>query len=122
MTVGRVLSWLEAHDYAGISQEDVVEWLYRLDVELWRDVIRVREGGDTVPMPAPYSPDEKETVLLVGVPEDEIYTAYAEYKICLSRGEEEKAADAAALYNARLDQWTKYYYRTHRGRRVPFRY
>lgn len=122
MTIKHLLSWLETKGYTNIDQREVVGWIYRVDAELWRDVIRTREGGEAVPMPEPYDPDHPDTVLLLGAPDDDAYTAYVEYKICLEHEEAERAADAAALYNARIDNWTRYYFRTHRGRRVPLRY
>ncbi len=122
MTVGDMIAWATTHVYEKADADEIADLLYRLDVRLWRDTIRPREGGETIEGPQPYRAENRGQALLLDVPDDELYRAYIEYHLCRRLGEDGRASDAGALYNELHRRWVCAWVREHPARPVCFRY
>ncbi len=122
MTINEAITWATTHVYESANVDDIVSWLWRLDVRIYRELIAPREGGENYEEPTEYTADERGRNLLLPVPYDELYHAYLEYHLRRRLGEDGKAGDASELYNALLDDFRRAYIRNHSARIMRFSY
>ncbi len=122
MTVKDVITWATHNVYEEADHEAIAGWLSRLDARIYRDIIRPRAGHESYEEPKEYSAERGEQVLLLAVPDDELYHAYIEYRLRTQLGEDARAGDAAALYNELYRAFAVAYTREHPAGRVRFRY
>lgn len=121
MTLGDMIARAKTNIYEGADPVEIAGWLYRLDSRLWREYIQPREGGNDIEKPKEYSQDAPDQVLLLDVPDDELYDSYLEYCLYRRLGEDARADDAAAVFNRQLQQWGNNWVQGHRIS-VPVRF
>lgn len=92
--------------------EEKVGWLSYLDGTIWNDIIKTHEDAPEGEF-EPYVPEDTGRELLAGVPYDEMYCAYLKMRIDEANGETGRYNNSAAMFNAHLEEFAKYYNRTH---------
>lgn len=96
------------------SIKDKVGWLSFIDAIIINDVLKTHEGYDgRYDSFEGYSEDKLSTPLIVPNPYDRLYTAYLQMKIDSENGETARYNNSAALYNAYMMEYRKYYNKTH---------
>lgn len=93
---------------------DKVMWLSFIDATIINDVLKTHEGYDgRYDLFEGYSEDKLSVSLIVPSPYDRLYTAYLQMKIDSENGETARYNNSAALYNAYMTEYRKYYNKTH---------
>ena len=96
------------------SIKEKVGWLSFIDAIIINDVLKTHEGYDgRYDMFEGYSEDKLSVALIVPNPYDRLYTAYLQMKIDSENGETARYNNSAALYNAYMMEYRKYYNKTH---------
>ncbi len=94
--------------------KDKVMWLTFIEEIIINDVLKTHEGYDgRYDLFDGYSEDKLTITLIVPSPYDRLYTAYLQMKIDLENGETARYNNSAALYNAYMTEYRKYYNKTH---------
>lgn len=109
------------------SIEDKVRWLSYLDGSIQKEIFdkyeektETEETTEETTEFAGYSPDRMTDNLLVPFPYDELYVAYLKAKIDEENGETARYNNSASTFNGMLQDFQKYYHRTHMPKQVPF--
>lgn len=93
---------------------DKVQWLSFIDSIIINDVLKTHEGYDgKYDLFEGYSVESLSVPLIVPSPYDRLYTAYLQMKIDNANGETARYNNSAALYNAYMTEYRKYYNKTH---------
>ncbi|MBP3577706.1 MAG: hypothetical protein J6K15_06315 [Lachnospiraceae bacterium] len=106
------------------SIEDKVRWLSYLDGSIQKEIhekYEQTEEEETQEAFTGYSPDRLTDKLLVPFPHDELYVAYLKAKIDEENGDTAQYNNSAATFNGMLQDYQKYYNRTHMPKQTPFR-
>lgn len=94
--------------------EEKVQWLSFLDGVLINDVIKTHEGYDgKYDDFSGYYPENLSETLVARAPYDRIYPAYLKMQIDNANGEKGRYNASASIYNAYLDEFKKWYNKTH---------
>ena len=99
-----------------IERARKIEWLSRLDLKFYRDIVcRHEKDADTPEEFIPYdSETDEDTELLIKAPYDEVYRFYLEMHIDLVNQEYDKYNNSATLYAVKWGELTRAYHREHR--------
>lgn len=111
----RLVDRLKPNSY---SEPLKVQWLSKLDGQIWRDVISTHRPADGEELPETFDgySDETpiDTELLVAFPYDEdVYSNYLQAMIDKENGETGKYNVAITMYNAAMQAYSNWYNRTH---------
>ena len=114
MTIKECIDIVDSVKPNQYSIENKVEWLSFLDHTIINDVLLTHEGynGEYDDFTG-YSPDKLTVGLIVPSPYDRIYTAYLKMKIDEENGETSRYNNSAAMYNAYMMDYKRWYNRTH---------
>lgn len=96
--------------------EDIkAKWIMDINRELYHDVIRRHElnAGETMPDPPADFPEDQDKALVVGAPYDDLYDLYVFARVDLANRESDNYNASASVYAQRVDEWRRYYHRTH---------
>lgn len=114
MTIQNAIDRIDSLLFNTYSPEDKVEWLSRLDGTVKQQIIDNHEGSDAVVFEG-YTPEtDKNTILLVPAPYDEIYLRWMEAQIHYHNAEFDKFNNAIVMYNTAFENFHSYYIRTHK--------
>ena len=94
--------------------KDKVMWLSFLDETIINDVLKTHEGYDgRYDLFTGYSEDKLSEMLIAPSPYDRVYTQYL--KMCIDRenGETARYNNSVLLYNTYMQEYKKYYNKTH---------
>lgn len=93
---------------------DKVQWLSFIEGVIINDVLKTHEGYDgKYDDFSGYSEDKLSVPLIVQSPYDRLYTAYLKMKIDEENGETARYNNSAAMFNSYMDEFKKYYNKTH---------
>lgn len=94
--------------------KEKVMWLSFIEAIIINEVLKTHEGYDgRYDMFEGYSEDKLTVKLIVPAPYDRLYTQYLKMKIDEANGEITRYNNSAALYNAYMSEYRKYYNKTH---------
>lgn len=94
--------------------KEKVMWLSFIDEIIINEVLKTHDGYDgRYDNFKGYSEDKLSVPLIVSSPYDRLYTAYLKMKIDQENGETARYNNSAALYNAYMLEYRKYYNKTH---------
>jgi hypothetical protein len=94
--------------------KEKVMWLSFIDEIIINEVLKTHDGYDgRYDDFKGYSEDKLSVPLIVSSPYDRLYTAYLKMKIDQENGETARYNNSAALYNAYMLEYRKYYNKTH---------
>ncbi len=124
MTIGEATDHAASSVCEAVDRADIAAILYRLDARLYRDVIQPREGAEhhEAPNPTRYTPENSDQILLIPLPDDDLYHAYLAYHLYRDVGDTRRANDAYHLYISLLSAWKSAYMREHGSKPRRFRY
>ena len=115
MTIQDAIQKVNAIEPNQYSTDDKIDWLSRLDWQIWREIIITHEGYDPNKKFEGYTDStDPQQELLIGAPDDEgIYINYLKAKIFEANHEMGKYNQAIVFFNdAYLNFWN-YYNSTH---------
>lgn len=92
-----------------------IRWLSSIDQYVLEEIIRGREGSEGKKF-KPYTMDDGEKELLVPPPYDELYVHRLDGNISFEEREDERQANAMAIYNQTMQDFAKKYVREHRSK------
>ena len=114
MTINEAINMLDSQKHNTFSRQDKLHWLSRLDGQIHRELLCLY--GKKPEDFTGYTPEtDPDTTLLVPAPWDEIYLHYMTAQVDYLSGEMTRYANAAALYNAVLAAYVRYFNRTHQA-------
>lgn len=94
--------------------KEKVMWLSFIEAIIINEVLKTHEGYDgRYDMFEGYSEDKLTVKLIVPAPYDRLYTQYLKMKIDEANGEITRYNNSAALYNAYMSEYRKYYNKIH---------
>lgn len=117
MTIIEAINGIDSLKPNTYTQEQKIEWLYKLDGLLKEQVIDEYTGGEGVEV-VDYHTAPYETKLLVPSPYDEIYIHYLTMKIDFASGDYRKYNNSALAYNTALGDFRRWYNRDHIPKKV----
>lgn len=100
---------LKANQY---TDEEKLTWLSQVDASIYNDIILSHEGFEEVHF-APYTKDDFNKVLIAEFPYDELYVSFLKMKIDDENMETQKYNNSAAIFNAYLQDYAKWYQKNH---------
>lgn len=118
MTINEAIAQVNRTRQNRIPDDVMITWLSRLDHQIYEEVIRTREGWESVSF-TPYGADDGEKTLLVPPPYDEMYIYKLEASIYYEQREINKYATSMTMFNAVMEQYMKKYNRDHRALALP---
>ena len=118
MTIIEAINGIDSLKPNKYTQEQKLEWLYRIDGLLKEQVVDTHEGGEGVEV-IDYTKAPFGTELLVPAPYDELYINYLAMKIDYANGDFKKYNNSAYMYNESLGEYRKWYNRTHMPKGAP---
>lgn len=92
--------------------------LSRIDQYVYEEILQRREGAEDERFQE-YTVDDTQRTLLVPPPYDELYVYRLDGEISYEDREDERQANAMALYNQSMLDYAKRYAREHRAKRQP---
>ena len=93
---------------------DKVQWLSFVDEVIINDVLKTHEGYDgRYDMFTGYTEDDLPVSLIVQSPYDRLYSAFLVMKIDQMNGEIARYNNSASLFNTYMQEFKKYYNKTH---------
>lgn len=124
MKIIDAINRVDALKFNTYSDSEKVEWLSRLDNSVKNLIIDTHEGGEDVIFIGYDDNTDKNTVLLVPAPFDEVYLRWLEAQIDYHNGEFDKFNASIIMYNTAFDAYANFYNRNHmprnRGTRFIF--
>lgn len=124
MTIAEAISKVDALKPNTYASEDKVEWLSNLDARVMSQIIRTHEGGPDIAFYGYDSMLDRESVLLVPPPYDEMYLRWLEAMIDYHNSDDDRYNNAITLFNNAYDGYKKHYTRNHmpksRGNKFVF--
>ena len=122
MTIIEAINGIDTLKPNTYTQEQKIAWLSALDGRMKADVIDTHEGGEKVVFEGYNEATDPDTPLIITAPYDEVYITYLEMKIDFANAEYDKYNNSAYLFNSQLDEYKKYYNRTHMPKGIPILY
>ena len=116
MTIRDAITRIDALKFNTYSDIDKVEWLSRLDNAVKLQIIDTHEGGEDVVFTGYDDSTDKDTVLLVPSPFDEVYLRWLEAQIDYHNGEYDKFNASIIMYNTAFEAFANFYKRMHMPR------
>lgn len=99
------------------SDEDKYRWLSYLDHTIVNDVLRNYECTEHYHFDGYKMYDDEDTELIIPEPYCEVYVAFLKMKVDELNGETARYNNSAEMYNAHLEDFKKFYNKTHKFRR-----
>lgn len=118
MTINEAIAQVNRTRQNRIPDDVMIRWLSNLDHQIYEEVIKTREGWESVSF-MPYGADDGEKKLLVPPPYDEMYIYKLEASIYYEQREINKYATSMTMFNAVMEQYMKKYSREHRALDLP---
>lgn len=118
MTIDQAIHTVDELKPNQIEKARLIDFLDRLDRQIWRDVISTHWPDEDTPEDF-FGYDqatEPDTVLLAKEPYDDLYRYYLEMQIDLINREYDSYNNTAALFAARFGDYKRDYHRAHRSR------
>lgn len=114
MTIKECIDRVDSRKPNQYSLEDKVEWLSFLDRIIIVEVLKKHEGYDKAyDLFEGYSANDVGKKLIVDAPYDSIYEAFIKMKIDEENGETARYNNSVRTFNSYMDQFKKYWNRTH---------
>ena len=114
MTLKECIDIIDSNKPNQYTITDKVRWLSFIEEIIINDVLKTHEGYDgRYDDFTGYSDDKISVTLIVPSPYDRLYTAYLKMKIDEENGETARYNNSAAMFNAYLSEYKKYYNKTH---------
>lgn len=115
MTIQEAIKKVNEVEPNQYSTDIKIDWLSRLDSQIWREVILTHEGKDPCLDFTGYTDaTDPQQELLIGAPDDEgIYINYLKAKIFEANHEMGKYNQAIVFYNDAYLNYKNYYNSTH---------
>ncbi len=124
MKIIDAINRVDALKFNTYSDSEKVEWLSRLDNSVKNLIIDTHEGGEDIIFTGYDDTTDKNTVMLVPAPFDEVYLRWLEAQIDYHNGEFDKFNASIIMYNTAFDAYANFYNRNHmprsRGTRFIF--
>ena len=114
MTINEAIARVDDLRDNTMATDIKIAWLQMVDQQVYEEIIKGREGADTVTLPD-YTDNNGERVLLVPPPYDMLYVYRLEAEICYKQQEIDRQANALTRYNELMDSFAKKYAREHRS-------
>ena len=92
------------------TQDDKIGWLSELDGKIKAEIIDTHEGSEDYEF-SEYTTDDLEKDLIVSFPYDVLYVKYLEAQIHYANGDIGKYSNSMAMFNEKMDEFTRYYNR-----------
>ena len=104
------------------KQNEKIEWISQLDQRVKLLIIDTHEGAEKVTFNGYDESTDKDTMLLVPAPFDEIYLRWLESQIHYRNQEEDRCNNATDAFNVLWAEFRNYYNRQHMplGTRLRF--
>ncbi len=104
------------------KQNEKIEWISQLDQRVKLLIIDTHEGAENVTFNGYDENTDKDTMLLVPAPFDEIYLRWLESQIHYRNQEEDRCNNATDAFNVLWAEFRNYYNRQHMplGTRLRF--
>lgn len=118
MTINEAIAQVERVRPNTVPTDILIGWLSRVDHYVYEEIMRGREGFESVIF-EPYTLDDGDKTLLVPPPYDELYVYSMEGHIYYEERELSKQANSMALYNEAMQTYAKKYMREHRAKPLP---
>lgn len=118
MTIDECIAEVDRVHPNNVPLDIKIGWLSRIDQYVAEEIIRGREGADGMTFEA-YTMDDGQKTLLVPPPYDELYVHRLDSNISFEEHEDERQANAMALYNQTMQDYAKKYIREHRAKPHP---
>lgn len=118
MTINEAIAQVNRTRQNRIPDDVMIRWLSNLDHQIYEEVIKTREGWESVSFTT-YGADDGEKTLLVPPPYDEMYIYKLEASIYYEQREINKYATSMTMFNAVMEQYMKKYNREHRALDLP---
>lgn len=113
MKLGEVIEKVNRKRQNSIPYEEKVRWLSQLEWKVKHRIIDTHQGGQSVSFSGYDENTDKETVLLVPAPYDEMYLLYLEAKIHYADQQEDQYNNAMDLFEEQWADFAAWYNRTH---------
>lgn len=114
MTINQAIARVDDLRDNTMTTDIKIAWLQTVDQQVYEEIIKGREGADTVTLPD-YTDNNGERVLLVPPPYDMLYVYRLEAEICYKNQEIDRQANALTRYNELMDSFAKKYAHEHRS-------
>lgn len=100
------------------NDEELIEWLDRLDRQIKLEIIDIRCGARDVVFDGYDADTDESKQLLVPNPYDEVYVLYLKAQMHLYMNEFARYNSATESFNDMLGQFRNYYNRTHDSKNI----
>lgn len=124
MTIIEAINKIDNQKFNGISQDQKIAWLSKLDNMVKTQIIDTHEGGEGVTFTGYDSDTDLHTELLMPATFDEVYLRWMEAQIDYCNGEIDKYNISITMFNTEFEAFATWYHRNHmpvsRGRRFIF--
>ena len=124
MTIGEVISKVDALKPNTYTPEDKIDWLSTLDARVKSQILDAHEHNEPIFFYGYDSLTDQDMELLVPAPYDEMYLRWLEAMIDYHNSEDEHYNQAITLFNNAYEGYKKHYTRTHMpissGKRFTF--
>ena len=121
MTIGEAIDRIDSLKHNIFSLGEKIAWLSSLDGLIKTEILDTCEG-ESVPFAGYDADTDRNTVLLVGAPFEEIYLRYLEAQMDYAGGEIDRYNNANAMYRAIYNRFSNHYRRSHMPKKTSFRY
>lgn len=111
MTIMEAINTVDGLKHNTYSYCEKVQWLSRLEFIIKRQIIDTHEGWEDVVFNGYNDRTDKNTVLLVPAPYDEMYIRWLEAQIDYSNGEYNRYNNSMAMYQTAYNGYSNYYNR-----------
>lgn len=113
MTINEAIERVNALKYNQYSDEDKIIWLDRLDRSVMDQIIGTHEGAEEITFSGYTADTDRNTVLLVPAPYDEMYIRWLEAQIDYQNEEYDLYNVSITLYNNLFSYYSAVYNRDH---------
>ena len=122
MKIIEAINRIDALKQNTYSQTEKIAWLSNLDSLVKTQIIDTHEGGEDVTFTGYAEDTDLNTELLIPAPYDEVYLNWLEVQIDLYNREYDKYNNAVTMYKDSLDDFSRWYNRTHMPKGTKFKY
>lgn len=112
MKVREAIDRIDSLKHNTYTNGEKIEWLSRLDGQIKNEIIDTHEGGQDI-IYKPYTEQDMERELMIGIPYDDIYIRWLEAQIDYYNGEIARYNNSMLMFQAALDNYKRFYNRTH---------
>ena len=122
MKIIEAINRIDALKQNTYSQVEKIAWLSNLDSLVKTQIIDTHEGGEDVTFTGYAEDTDLNTELLIPAPYDEVYLNWLEVQIDLYNREYDKYNNAVTMYKDSLDDFSRWYNRTHMPKGTKFKF